>query len=229
MRYPNFNEEKKFWKKGFRFVVGIDEAGRGPLAGPVVAGAVLFNNFSRHSGIPPSGTIISIFKKVKDSKMLSAKQREEIYNTLIKHPNIKWGIGIVSEKIIDKINILEATKLSMLKAVKDLEKSRHSGIPPTAGKLVLIIDGNMKLNIDLPQKSIIKADQKVFSCALASIFAKVTRDKIMQKFHKKYPKYGFDKHKGYGTAHHFKMLKKHGACKIHRKSFYPINRGSGEF
>ena len=233
---PNFNEEKKFWKKGFKFVVGIDEAGRGSLAGPVVAGAVAINfkfkilNLKLIFNEP-------IFKKVRDSKMLSAKQREEIYNALIKHPNIKWGIGIVSEKIIDKINILEATKLAMLKAVKDLEKKlRKPSVQKThdrefSAQLVLVIDGNIKLDesafaksfSEVKQKSIIKADQKVFSCALASIFAKVTRDAIMQKLHKKYPEYGFDIHKGYGTSHHFKMLKKHGVCKIHRKSFYPVS------
>ena len=135
-----------------------------------------------------------------------------------KNQNIAWGIGIVSEKVIDRINILEATKLAMLKALKNLEKK----LLKTDVKLVLIIDGNIKLNIDLTQKSIVKADQKVFSCALASIFAKVTRDKIMQKFHNKYPEYSFNLHKGYGTNHHFKMLKKYGICKIHRKSFYPI-------
>ncbi len=217
MNYPNFNEEKKFWKKGFKFIVGIDEAGRGPLAGPVVAGAVAVNLKSIFNKL--------IFKKVKDSKMLSAKQREEIYKYFKKNSAIKWGIGIVSEKLIDKINILEATKLAMLKAVKDLEKKLEkpsSSIELSVELKILIIDGNIKLNINLLQKSIVKADQKVFSCALASIFAKVTRDKIMQKFHKKYPEYGFDKYKGYGTSHHFKMLKKHGYCKIHRRSFYPI-------
>ena len=155
--------------------------------------------------------------------MLSPKQREKIYNALVKHPDIEWGIGIVSEKVIDKINILEATKLAMEKAIDDLIKKR------SAQKVryrvlfdYLLIDGNFGLDINIPQKSIIKADQKVFSCALASIFAKVTRDKIMEKYHKKYPQYGFNKHKGYGTEHHFKMLKKYGPCKIHRKTFYPI-------
>ncbi|MBI1866489.1 MAG: ribonuclease HII [Candidatus Staskawiczbacteria bacterium] len=208
VNYPNFNEEKKFWKKGLKLVIGIDEAGRGPLAGPVVAGAVMFKFVkAKHSG-------------VQDSKKLTPKKREEIYNYFKKNPDIEWGIGVVSEKIIDKINILEATKLAMIKAVKDLEKKLVRA--ETGMQFVLIIDGNMKLNINLVQKSIIKADQKVFSCALASIFAKVTRDEIMQKFHKKYPEYCFDKHKGYGTNHHFKMIKKYGYCKIHRKSFYPI-------
>src|SRR3989344_2543657 len=206
MKYPNFNEEKKLQKRGFKFAVGIDEAGRGPLAGPVVAGAVIFLNYQ----------FKNLSLDINDSKKLTAKQREEIYNYFKNNEDVEWGIGIVSEKVIDKINILEATKLAMIKSVKNLQKKIGRG------SLQLIIDGNMKLNVDLPQKSIIKADGKVFSCALASIFAKVTRDKIMQKYHKKYPEYGFDVHKGYGTSYHFKMIQKHGYCKINRKSFEPI-------
>lgn len=209
MKYPNFNEEKKLWKKGYKYVVGLDEAGRGPLAGPVVAGAVvLLNSKFQITNIG-----------VNDSKKLTPEQREKVYNYFKKNPSIEWGIGIVSEKVIDKINILEATKLAMIKAVGDLEKKLRK----PAVQLILVIDGNIELDTDISQKSIIKADQKVFSCALASIFAKVTRDKMMQKEHKKYPKYGFNQHKGYGTALHFKMLKKHGPCKIHRKSFYPVS------
>ena len=205
MKYPNFSEEKKFWKNGYKFVVGLDEAGRGPLAGPVVAGAVVFlNSKSKILGVG-----------VNDSKKITSKKREKVYDYFKKNQNIAWGIGIISEKVIDRINILEATRLAMLKAVENLEKKlRKSPV-----QVFLVVDGNIKLNINLPQKSIIKADQKVFSCALASIFAKVTRDKIMQRYHKKYSKYGFDIHKGYGTSYHFKMLKKHGSCKIHRKSF----------
>lgn len=204
MKYPNFVEEKKLWEKGYKYVVGLDEAGRGPLAGPVVAGAVIIK-----SKIAIKNS--EVFSIVDDSKKLTPEQREKVYNFFKKNSNIEWGIGIVSEKVIDRINILEATKLAMVKAVKNIKAD------------FLIIDGNIKLNINLPQKSIIKADQKVFSCALASIFAKVTRDRLMQKYHKKYLQYGFDKHKGYGTAYHFKMLKKHGPCKIHRKSFYPVS------
>lgn len=218
VKYPNFNEEKKLYKKGFRFVLGIDEAGRGPLAGPVVAGAVVFK-------IKNQKLNSKVIKGINDSKKLTAKKREEVYNYFKKNPNIEWGIGIVSEKVIDKINILEATKLAMLKAIKNLEKKLEkprSTMELSVELKMLIIDGNMKLDTDLAQKSIVKADQKVLSCALASIFAKVTRDKIMQKFHRKYPEYGFDIHKGYGTKDHFKMLKKHGACKIHRKSFEPV-------
>jgi ribonuclease HII len=196
-----FKEEKFLWKKGFKRVVCLDEAGRGPLAGPVVAAAVSF--------IPNPRLLIP---KLRDSKKLTKKKREEFYKILTKNPATKWGIGIVSERVIDKINILEATKLAMKKAFKKLKPD------------FLILDGNMKLKINIPQKSIVKADEKVFSCTSASILAKVTRDKIMQKYHKKYPKYGFNKHKGYPTKHHFRMLQRYGPCKIHRKSFKPLKK-----
>ena len=200
MNYPNLNEEKKLWKKGFNFVAGIDEAGRGPLAGPVVAGAVLINNKN-----------FRIIKKITDSKKLSEKQREELYEILTNHKDIKWGVGIVSEKVIDKINILQATKLAMSKAIENL------------GADFLLLDGNFKINSNIKQTSIIKGDLKVFSISAASIIAKVTRDRLMQKYHKKYPDYGFAKHKGYGTALHIANLAKFGACKIHRKTFFPVS------
>jgi len=207
MKYPNFNEEKKLWKQGYNIVAGIDEAGRGPLAGPVVAAAVIFNY-----QFPISNKFsIKQFSKINDSKKLSEKQREAFYEILTNNENIKWGVGIVSEKIIDKINILEATKLAMQKSFEKLDAD------------VLLIDGNFKIHCATKQKSIIKGDQKVFSISAASIIAKVTRDRIMQKYHKKYPLYGFDKHKGYGTKSHFANLEKFGACKIHRKTFYPVS------
>jgi ribonuclease HII len=209
---PNLKEEKKLWKQGFKIIAGLDEAGRGPLAGPVVAVATVLKlgNFK-------IGKFIENYKLkienlgVRDSKKLSAKQREEIYEKLVACKDIVWGVGIVSEKVIDKINILQATKLAMKKAIKKLYPD------------FLLIDGNFGLDIDIKQKSIIKGDQKVFSISAASIIAKVTRDRIMQKYHKKYLNYGFDKHKGYPTKAHFASLKKFGPCKIHRKSFYPVS------
>jgi len=197
MKYPNFNEEKKLWKQGYNIVVGIDEAGRGPLAGPVVACAVCF----------PQNFKIKILQGINDSKKLSEKQRENFYKILTNNKDIKWGVGIVSEKIIDKINILEATKLAMKKSFKKLNPD------------FILIDGNSKIYCKTKQKTIIKGDQKIFSIAAASVIAKVTRDRIMQKYHKKFPYYGFDKHKGYGTKTHFINLEKFGPCKIHRKSF----------
>jgi len=200
---PNFSEEKKLWKQGYKLVAGLDEAGRGPLAGPVVAGAVLLLN--QKLKIKDLG--------VDDSKKLSAEKREEIYNIITKHKDIKWGAGIVSEKVIDKINILQASKLAMQKAVESL------GVEPDS----LLIDGNFKIYCATNQKSVVKGDAKVFSIAAASIIAKVTRDRLMQKYHKKYPQFGFDKHKGYPTALHVSNLQKFGPCKIHRKTFYPVS------
>jgi len=206
MANPNFSEEKKLWKKGYNFVAGLDEAGRGPLAGPVTAAAVIFNfQFTISNKF-----LIKQFLKIKDSKKMTSKQREAAYEFLTNHKNIKWGVGIVSEKIIDKINILEASKLAMKKSFEKLSPD------------FLLLDGNFKINSKISQKSIIKGDSKVFSISAASIIAKVTRDRIMEKYHKKYPEYNFLKHKGYGTKAHFASLQKFGPCKIHRKSFYPV-------
>jgi len=211
MRYPNLREEKKLWKKGFKRVAGLDEAGRGPLAGPVVA-AVVMIKMSKSNLKSKILNLKSNFKGIKDSKKLTPKKREEFYKLIVKSPFWEWGVGRVSEKVIDKINILEATKLAMKRAIKKLKRRPD----------FLILDGNFKINVDIPQKSIIKGDEKVFSCAAASILAKVYRDRIMERYDRKFPKYEFKKHKGYGTKFHFKMLKKYGPCKIHRKTFKPI-------
>jgi len=220
MKYPNFGEEKKLWQKGFRFVAGLDEAGRGPLAGPVVAAAVIIKNYDLK-------IFNKDFKGINDSKKLSEKQREYFYKILTKNKNIKWGIGIVSEKIIDKINILEATKLAMIKAICDANIRIHTN--NTNKKIdFLLIDGNFTLRQAqgkkyIPQKSIIRGDQKVVSISAASIIAKVARDRIMEKYDKKYPQYGFKNHKGYPTELHINILKKIGYCSIHRKTFFPVS------
>ena len=179
-------------------IAGIDEAGRGPLAGPVVASAII-------------APVLNI--KATDSKKMTAKQREEVFEFLKSHPEVEWGIGRVSEKVIDRINILEATKLAMRRAVVNLEKKLSYQIG------FLLIDGNFGIGTNKPQKSIIKGDEKVFLISLASIVAKVTRDRGMARYHKQYPRYEFACHKGYGTKAHYKMLAKHGPCKIHRKTF----------
>lgn len=190
-------EEKRVWNLGYKNVAGLDEAGRGPLAGPVFAAAVMVTDRKLKMRFP----------KMRDSKIMSAKDRERVFRLLTKNPGIKWGIGQVSEKTIDRINIFEASKLAMQKALKKLKAD------------YLILDGNFRINSPLTQKSIIKADSKVFSCMAAGIIAKVSRDRLMCQYHKKYPKYGFSHNKGYGTRGHFSAIAKEGICPLHRKSF----------
>ncbi|MDO8524357.1 MAG: ribonuclease HII [bacterium] len=189
-----------------KIVFGVDEVGRGPLAGPVFAVAII---------APAKLKMKNEKLKIKDSKKLTAKQRENIYAFLKESPEVFWAIGKVSEKIIDKINILQATKLAMEKAVINLEKKINKQAS------MLLIDGNFGINLNRPQQSIIKGDEKIFLISLASIVAKVTRDNLMIKLHKKYPEYGLDKHKGYGTPQHLSALSKFGPCPLHRKSFKP--------
>jgi len=217
MKYPNFREEKRLWEKGYRYVAGLDEAGRGPLAGPVVAAVALIDLRFK---VPD----LRFLKGIRDSKKLTPKKREEFYGLLTNHPRIKWGIGRVSEKVIDKINIKNAAELAMEKALNNL-KSKFQN--PNSKVDYLIIDGIHISNLKLKSynlKLIPKADEKVFSCAAASIIAKVHRDRIMRRYDKKYSEYGFDKHKGYPTRQHRKMLRKHGPCKIHRKTFKPVRK-----
>lgn len=177
-------------------IIGIDEVGRGALAGPVVACAVRFKKD------------IS-FTDLKDSKKTSLKKREIIFEEVKNSSFIEWGVGVVSEKVIDQINILEATKLAMSLALEKISyRDPH-----------VIIDGNFSINTSYNQESLPRADEKVAQCSLASIMAKVTRDRMMQSFHLRFPQYGFYHHKGYGTNAHRKALKKHGPCAIHRMSF----------
>lgn len=205
MHMPDFKIEHALWKKGYRRVAGIDEAGRGALAGPVVAAAVLINSKVKSQNFP-----------IKESKQLTARQREKFYHILTQHPHIEWGIGIVSERVIDRVNILQATKLAMEKAVENLQK-KIGGAPD-----ILLLDGNFTINVPVEQRAFIKGDALIYSCAASSIIAKVTRDHIMKRLRFVYPAYGFDVHKGYGTALHLAMLKKHGPCPAHRKSFRPV-------
>jgi len=181
------------------------------LGGPVVASAVCFTSVSPNR-FKTNGITIT------DSKKMSPRQREEVFEFLKIHPKVEWGIGRVSEKIIDKINILEATKLAMQRAVFNLEKKLQKPAD------FLLIDGNFSITSNTPQQSIIRGDEKVFLISMASIIAKVHRDRGMRRYHKQYPEYGFATHKGYGTKAHYAMIAKHGPCKIHRKTF----RGVGE-
>lgn len=212
----DFFTEQKYIKQGYDFVIGIDEAGRGPLAGPVVAAATMAVK-SEKGRVKSNLSLEGDLLKVKDSKKVTPKKREKLFEVLIQNPNIRYGVGIVSEKIIDEKNILRATLMAMQDAVKNLIKKEPK---INSQNSIILIDGRDILeNLDYDQKSIINGDNKVWSIAAASIIAKVTRDRIMHKYHEKYPQYCFDKHKGYGTKLHFEMIAKHGQCEIHRKSF----------
>jgi len=203
--------------KNSKIIVGIDEVGRGPLAGPVLACAIT-QIVSHSEGVERPKNLNG-----RDSKQLSPKQREEIYEILKKDPLVEWGIGRVGEKVIDKINIFQATKLAMEKAVLALEKK----IGQPADRL--LIDGNFGIGLTRPQQSIIKGDEKILLISLASIVAKVERDHLMIKMHQKYPQYGFNQHKGYGTKQHIAAIEKFGHCPLHRQSFAPIKNDKNSF
>ena len=191
--------EKKLWGEGWETLAGVDEVGRGPLAGPVVAACVIL----------PKDLILP---GVDDSKKLTRIKREKLFE-LIMDDALEVGIGIVPEKTIDKLNILNASLKAMWEAVKKLKTSPQ----------FVLVDGNQKIpNLPFPQMAIVKGDSKSVSIASASIVAKVTRDKIMHNYHKKYPQFCFADNKGYGTKLHLAALKEFGPCKIHRRSFKTI-------
>jgi ribonuclease HII len=184
--------------RGFRVIAGLDEAGRGPLAGPVVAAAVV---------LPAKGKL----KGVDDSKKLSAEQREEMFS-LLGEKALAMGVGIIDVQEIDRINILQASLRAMERAVEKLPQ------PPD----FLLIDGLHSLPLPLPQQTIAKGDQRCLSVAAASIIAKVTRDRLMAAYHDQYPQYNFARHKGYGTKEHLQAIQKYGCCPLHRRSFRTI-------
>ena len=195
--------ERALQAKGYRYVVGVDEVGRGPLAGPVVCAAVVM----------PLGEN-DLIVGVDDSKKVSAKKRDQL-SELIKEKAIAYTMVEVSEKIIDEINILEATKLGMKQAVERLAEK----FVGEEEFLVVLTDGNMTLDVSYPQKSIVQGDALSYSIGAASIIAKVYRDKMMEKYAEEYPMYAFDKNKGYGTAAHMQGIKEYGLCPIHRRTF----------
>jgi ribonuclease HII len=212
---------KFFRMKRKKIIVGIDEAGRGPLAGPVVAVAITLNPKFEFRKIKNHPSFLFLLKNVKDSKKISPKKREKIYQKVLKSPFFVFGVGKVSERVIDKINIFKATKLAMERSVKNLEKKLNL---KNKKKVLILLDGGFKINSDHSQISIVKGDQKNFLISLASILAKVYRDRLMKNFAKKFPNYGFEKHKGYATKNHLKALKKYGPCKIHRLSFSLVRK-----
>lgn len=192
--------EQNLYNEGYKLICGIDEAGRGPLAGPVVVGAVVMKPESK-------------IEWVNDSKKVTEKRRDILYNKITEEA-IAWGVGIVSEKEIDEINILNATK-----------KGLHIAIGEVIEKLgkkpeIVITDALKEIDtFGIPYQSIIKGDATCYSISCASIIAKVTRDRIMKEWDEVYPQYGFNSHKGYGTAKHIEAIKKYGPSPIHRKTF----------
>ncbi|HCP08440.1 MAG TPA: ribonuclease HII [Candidatus Moranbacteria bacterium] len=235
-----FDLEHKLAGEGYRFIIGIDEAGRGPLAGPVVAGAVIVKTFD----VPNGHQMSREMELIRDSKKLSGKQREAVYDFICE--NFHVGIGICDHKTIDRINILEATYLAAKKAVSNLclkidqdtrdndqtnynlqitNSKQISKNKIQNSKSIILFDGNKNIpNLSIEQKAIINGDSVVKSISAASIIAKVTRDRIMLEMHEKYPNYKFDEHKGYGTGLHMKLLQEHGPCEIHRRSFAPVRK-----
>ena len=188
--------EKEWYKKGANKICGIDEAGRGPLAGPVVVAAVIM----------PSDSMI---EGVNDSKKVSEKKREKLYDEIISNA-ITWGVGIIDQNEIDEINILNATKKGLTKALTELVEKPD----------IILVDALTGIDtLGIPYQSIIKGDAKSYSIAAASIIAKVTRDRIMRQWDEIYPEYGFEKHKGYGTKAHIEAIKNYGICPLHRKTF----------
>ena len=187
--------ENSFYEKGYINVCGVDEAGRGPLCGPVVAAAVILPKNEKIEG-------------VNDSKKLSEKKRETLYDIIIEKA-VAVGVGISDVELIEEVNILNATKIAMKKAIENLKVS-----PDYA-----LIDGNQKVEINIPFETVVSGDAKSESIAAASIIAKVTRDRMLYEYDKEYPEYGFAKHKGYGTKAHIEAIKEYGLTKIHRPSF----------
>lgn len=199
----NLFYEKSVWLQGSSFIAGIDEAGRGPLAGPVVACAVI---------LPKE----FYSEEIDDSKKLSSGKREELFR-IIKKEAVSIGLGLVREDVIDRVNIRQATFLAMKKAITRLK------IQPD----YILVDGEKIPQIEIPQIPIVKGDSLSFTISSASIIAKVTRDRLMDKYHNFWPEYNFRSHKGYGTKEHLFSLEKYGACPIHRRSFSPVREAEG--
>ena len=208
--------EKFYQKKGYKYIFGVDEAGRGALTGPVVAAVVIIRSpkFYKTKLGRVKNKRLEILKTLKDSKKLNTKKREEIFKIMKQNPLINFSWSMVGEKTVDKINISEATFLAMRRSIKKLKKKMK--INPN----LILVDGNQKISkLKSPQKTIIKGDEKISSIALASVVAKVIRDRKMIALAKKYPQYKFEIHKGYPTKLHKSLIKKYGICEIHRKSF----------
>ena len=203
-----FEFERALWQKNLARVAGVDEAGRGPLAGPVVAAAAILPSQWAESGLPRE------LDGLNDSKQLTETQREKFFHFIINCGEIHFAIAEIDAVQIDEINILQATHRAMNDALAKLNpQPQHA-----------LVDGRAVKTMRVPQTAIVKGDARSYSIAAASVLAKVTRNRLMLGFHAQFPEYGFAGHKGYGTAKHLAAIEKFGACPIHRKSFAPMKR-----
>jgi ribonuclease HII len=196
---PTLDHENELRAQGHAIVAGLDEVGRGPLAGPVCAAAAVLPNDFHH-------------RVLNDSKKLSECQREKIYDELVANTDVIWHCVLIDVEEIERINILQASREAMRQALRGLRVKAHAAL----------IDGLPVPDFPVPQRAIVKGDSISYSIAAASVIAKVTRDRLMTDLAAQYPHYGFEKHKGYGTPVHLAALRKHGPCPIHRRSFAPV-------
>lgn len=201
---PTLQEEARLWATGLQYVAGVDEAGRGALAGPVVAAAVI---------VPPDSSLTDVWSEVRDSKLLRPATRAALEGR-IQSAALAWGVGVAPAEIIDQVGIATATRQAMLQALAGLATAPD----------YLLIDWVKLPQAGLPQLCVAKADQKMVSVAAASILAKVARDRLMVALGERYPVYGFGAHKGYGSRQHLASLTRHGPCPEHRTSFAPLSR-----
>ena len=204
--WKRLGHERELWQKGLSFVAGVDEAGCGPLAGPVVAGAVMFPCGWAETGL------YGKLRGLNDSKQLTEEQREHYYAIITSHPDIRFGVASVDVEMIDQINILQAAHRAMHFALSQLTPAAEHAL----------VDGRRVRTMTIPHTPIIKGDCRSYSIAAASVLAKVTRDRIMKDLDAVYPDYGFAEHKGYSTPQHLDAIARLGPCPIHRRSFSPF-------
>ena len=204
--------ERELWGKGLTLVAGVDEAGCGPLAGPVVAAAVILPHRWLETGLD------SRLRGLNDSKQLTEEQREKFYALLTSHPDIRFGIAVVEVELIDRLNIFQAARRAMNHALDQLQPAPHH----------VLVDGKTAKSMRFPSTPLVKGDARSYSIAAASVLAKVTRDRMMMAYDKLYPLYGFAGHKGYGTPQHLAAILAHGPCPIHRRSFAPFRQVATE-
>jgi ribonuclease HII len=198
--------ERDLWQKGTALVAGVDEAGCGPLAGPVVAAAVLFPQSWLEAGLCPK------LRGLNDSKQLTEEQREKYYAIITAHPEIRFGVSAVDVEMIDRINILQAAHRAMRLALEQLQPAPQH----------VLVDGRPVKSLRIPHTPLVKGDCRSYSIAAASVVAKVTRDRLMVEYDRQFPGYGFAEHKGYGTPRHLAAIEALGPCPIHRRSFSPF-------